>query len=537
MSMFDALFPADELLTEPTLEDWRRLAALELRGAPLETLDTPTYERIVLRPLYVPGRASAAQHERASGAWELRTEHAPTNAAEVNRHIREDLAGGAAAVCIKLGAQTCADGAPAHKLALAADDLDALLDGVDVCITTVALEGGVAFAGAAALLAAVWRRRRIAGHMVRGSLGADPLGSWSRAGRLPSSAKRSLEILGELAAWANDNYPQVRAVGVDVSPYHNAGASADQELAFALATGVEYLRAMTSAGLSVESAARQIEFRFCSGEQFFLSLSMLRAARQLWASVLRACGLDGAPAPMRIHATVSQRLFARRHMEANLVRNTSAVFAAAVGGADSITPMPHDAPRATADSLSRRLARNSMLIADREARLRQDIDPAAGSWFLDEYRDQLCQRAWDIFQDIERQGGMAAAIESGTVAALVETSFEKRAADIASGRTVLTGVTIYPVEEDQTPAGSPHGPPPSISIACVSEQSPSSPAIETPVSSFESAVAAAEAGRTLAQIQDRLFGGPPSPPAPRLPFRSLAALYEAAATKNRSSDA
>src|SRR5262249_34378301 len=145
-----------------------------------------------------------------------------------------------------------------------------------------------------ALMVALWQRRGLAPNQARGAFNADPWGVLAREGEVPYSPLAARKLLSDLASWTARNYPAVTAVGVDTSAYHAAGATAAQDVAFAIATGVEYLRGMAEAGLDIDSATRQILFKFSLGTHHFLAISKLRAARRVWSRVVDACG--GSPA-------------------------------------------------------------------------------------------------------------------------------------------------------------------------------------------------------------------------------------------------
>ena len=164
-----------------------------------------------------------------------------------------------------------------------------------------------------------------------------------------------------------------------------------------MATAVTYLRAMTEGGLSLDAAAEQILFRVSLGTRHFLAIAKLRAARQLWGRVVEASGGSEDAGAMRIHARVSDRVLTQRDPYVNILRNTVSVFAACIGGADMITSVPLDQVTSPPDDLTRRLARNTLLVLQEEAHLHRVIDPAGGSWFLETITDELAAEGWRIF--------------------------------------------------------------------------------------------------------------------------------------------
>jgi methylmalonyl-CoA mutase len=266
----------------------------------------------------------------------------------------------------------------------------------------------------------------------------------ARDGQLPVSAEAALALMADLAAWTAPTYPQVTAVRVGTAPYHHAGATAAQDIAFGMATAVEYLRAMTRAGLSVDDAARQILFSISVGTHHFLAIAKLRAARRLWGRVVEACGGSPGAAAMRLHSRISKRVLTHRDPYVNLLRNTVGCFAAGVGGAEAITSVPFDSVAGLPDALSRRIARNTVLVLQEEAHLNRVIDAPGGSWYLGWLTDQVGEKAWGIFQEVERRGGMLQAIRSGWVAAQIDSAFGLRAKNLARRKEGITGVSEFP---------------------------------------------------------------------------------------------
>ncbi|MCA9247689.1 MAG: methylmalonyl-CoA mutase small subunit [Planctomycetales bacterium] len=471
--MLPANFTIKDDFPAVAYDEWRTLVDADLKGGSFERrLVAHTYEGIEIQPLYArsdvpdtedphglpgfaPFRRGASFLGASASGWELCAEHAAPKLAETNSAILEDVQGGACSLLLRLDRAACQgldpDDAAAAQLAgtdgLMAyhlDDFDAALQHVDVGKVAVALEAGAAFLPAAAILSALWRRREVDAKQARGAFGADPFAALASAGQLPYAIDSGLEQVADLAAWTHEHLPQVTPVAVNTSVYHDAGATATQDIAFALATGVAYLRAMTSAGLEVGAAARSIRFSFRLGTHHFRAIAKLRAARRLWSRVVEVCGGEEASQAMRIHAGVGRRVLTCRDPYVNLLRNTATVFAAGVGGAESISSAAFDSTYRLPDRFSRRIARNTLLVLQEEAHLNRVVDPAGGSWFLESLTDQMATKAWALFQEIEQRGGMAAVLESGWIAEQIEQAFAPRAADIARRKQPITGVSEFP---------------------------------------------------------------------------------------------
>lgn len=454
-------------------EQWRVLAEADLGGAPFEQkLITHTYEGIDLRPIYTrrdvaqlaepsgypglpPFTRGTQPHGASQTGWDLRQEFAHPDVQQTNHEILEDLQGGVTSLLLRLDSAARngmdADDAAAKELVGRdgvmihhVNDLDATLANVHLQMIGLTLEAGAAFLPASALVVALWNRRGIDLAEVCGAFNADPLAVLARDGQLPLPVQHSLEQLADLAVWTSQHAPHVTAVRVGTAPYHHAGATAVQDLALGMATGVTYLRAMTDRGLSIDAAARQIQFSISVGTHHFLAIAKLRAARRLWCRVVEACGGSTEAGRMRLHSRLSKRVLTYRDPHVNLLRNTFGVFAAGVAGADAITSIPFDAVVGLPDAQSRRIARNTLLVLQEESHLERVVDPAGGSWYLDWLTEQLATQAWAFFQQIERAGGMLVALESGWVAGQIESAFAPRAKNLARRKDGITGVSEFP---------------------------------------------------------------------------------------------
>ena len=491
-----ALFPA------PSHAAWRALVDADLKGAPFEKkLVARLYEGLDVQPLYTaadsphpegggysgltPFTRAARPLGTALAGWDIRQERAEADPAALNAALKDDLAGGVTSTVLRLDAAARAGLDPTDprgeplaardgSALYTASDLDRALDGVYLNMIGVALEAGAAFAPAAAMLAALWDRRGLKPDECTGAFQADPLAVLARDGQLPYSTAHGLRLLADLAAWTSTRYPRVAAVRVGTAAYHHAGCTATQDLAFAMATALEYLRAMTAAGLSLAAAAKQIQFSFAVGTNFFLAVAKLRAARRLWASVIETCAANGGgsggresgralppegspddPRRMWMFVRPSKRVMTTRDPWVNILRNTVCVFAAGLAGADAVASTPFDATLGEPSPLARRLARNTHHLLMEEARAHRLCDPAGGSYYVERLTEDLAQQAWPILQSIERRGGMAASIADGHIAREIVAAAEPRLKNLATRRDVVVGVSDFPNLAEQLPTPAP----------------------------------------------------------------------------------
>ncbi|TQE20534.1 methylmalonyl-CoA mutase family protein, partial [Streptomyces ipomoeae] len=232
------------------------------------------------------------------------------------------------------------------------------------------------------------------------------------------------------------------------------------ELGCSLATGVSYLRELTAAGLSVEQACGQLEFRYAATDDQFLTIAKLRAARRLWARVAEVCGAPASGAQIQ-HVVTSPVMMARRDPWVNMLRTTVAALAAGVGGADSVTVLPFDDALGLPNAFARRIARNTSTILIEESHLSRVIDPAGGSWYVERLTDELAQAAWAQFQWIERMGGQAAALRDGYLGPDLANTWAARTNKLAKRREPITGVSEFPHLHEKPVERAPAPQPPS----------------------------------------------------------------------------
>ena len=278
----------------------------------------------------------------------------------------------------------------------------------------------------------------------------NPIGGFAASGRSSQTwqnlAPSFAATIGELAA---DGFRGPFAVA-DGRIIHNAGGSEAQELAFALASALTYLRALEQSGMSLEAAYAAIYFRLTADADQFLTTAKFRALRKLWARVATASGLP--PTPAIVMAETAWRTMTRRDPYANILRATIAVAAAGLGGADAVTVVPHTAALGLPDAFARRLARNIQLILLEESNLARVTDSAAGSGAFESLTEQLCLAAWTQLQGIERAGGAWAALESGLVQRNVAAVRAAREQAVAHGQDILTGSNAFPDIAETPPA-------------------------------------------------------------------------------------
>jgi len=446
--MSDDLMSGGEFPTA-TREQWLKLVDGALKGASFDRLIARTYDDLPIEPLY-PGAAEATPVAgRAPGAaWTLmqRVDHPDPTAA--NAQALQDLENGARGLTLVLAGSVSANG---YGLDAAPATLGRVLDGV-------ALDAGIAIdfnlspptRDAVRHFAALVKDRKLAPAAIDMHASINPIGGFAASGTSPrpwpALAQNFATIVRELA---DQGFAGPFAVA-DGRIIHNAAGSEAQELAFAIASAVEYLRALEAGGVPLDAARRMVYFRLSADADQFLTIAKFRAVRRLWARIEEACGL--VPKPAQVAAETAWRMMTRRDPYVNMLRTTIAVAAAGLGGADSITALPHTAALGLPDAFARRVARNTQLILLEESNLARVADPAAGSGAIEDITAKLCAAAWSLFQEIETAGGAWAALERGLIQSEVAAVRDKRRQAVDHRKDALTGTSDFPDLAETPPA-------------------------------------------------------------------------------------
>ncbi|MCC9310594.1 methylmalonyl-CoA mutase small subunit [Kitasatospora sp. RB6PN24] len=430
----------------------RKSGAQDVAGVQAEeALSTELQDGLRVRPLYTAEDSSAApgypgfppfvrggrpQGSAVSG-WDVRQRHADPDPRRANEAVLADLENGVTSLWLEVGGA----GLPVAAL-------PDVLAGVYLDLAAVVLDAGTETGDAAEQLLRLYAERGVPAEAAAGNLGADPLGLLARTGKDADTDAQLLEAAA-LAGRCAEGYPGLRALTVDALGYHEAGASPAQELGCSLATAVAYLRELTAAGLTVDAACAQLEFRYAADGDQFLTIAKFRAARRLWARVAQLCGASPQAAAQRQHAVTSSVMMTERDPWVNMLRTTVACLAAGVGGADAVSVLPFDSAVGLPDAFARRIARNTQAILLEESNLARVIDPAGGSWYVEQLTDELARAAWAWFQELERAGGQRAALVSGLVGERIADTWAERSTALARRREPITGVSEFPHLHEQ----------------------------------------------------------------------------------------
>lgn len=468
----------------PDYGGWKEEVVKALKGAPFEkVMFTKTYEGLTINPIYGPGDIEGLPHldscpgyapysrsARLGGylekAWDICQELHVSSPEEFNDEALFDKSRGQTMLnlvvdqptrngCDPAEAEVGQVGKRGVSLATLADAQRAF-KGLDLERTPLLCHAGAVSLPLLSLIAAGLKAQGIPLERIKGCVGCDPLAELAREGSARIPLTSAYDLMFQTTAWARNAMPEMETIFIQGHPYHDAGASSTEEVAFALATAAEYLRELVNRGMAVNDITPRIRFGFSLGSNFFMEIAKLRAARILWSQIATAFGADVKAGKMTIHGRTSAYNKTIYDPYVNMLRITSEGFSGAMGGVDSMHLAPFDEPIRVPDRFSRRIARNAQIILQEEARFTMPIDMGGGSYYIEKMTDEFARAAWALFQEIEGIGGMAKAILQGYPQKKTAETASRRAQAIATRQDVILGTNMYanllekPVEVPET---------------------------------------------------------------------------------------
>ena len=456
----------------PTLSDWDALAAKDLKGKSADTLVWETPEGIRVKPLYtaadleglahlggLPGFAPFVRGPRATmyahRPWTIRQYAGFSTAEESNAFYRANLAAGQMGLSVAFDLATHRGYDSDHprvvgdvgKAGVAIDsveDMKILFDGIplDQMSVSMTMNGAVLPVLAGYIVAA--EEQGVSADKLSGTIQNDILKEFMVRNTYIYPPAPSMRIVADIIDYTSRRMPKFNSISISGYHMQEAGATAVQELAFTLADGLEYVRTALARGLKIDDFAPRLSFFFAIGMNFFMEVAKLRAARLLWARIVRQ--FDPAkPASMalRTHCQTSGVSLTEKDAYNNVVRTTIEAMAAVLGGTQSLHTNALDEAIALPTPFSARIARNTQLIVAEETGIPHVVDPLAGSYYVESLTASLAEEAWKLIQEVEALGGMTKAVESGMPKLKIEEAAARRQARVDRGEEVVVGVNKY----------------------------------------------------------------------------------------------
>lgn len=450
-------------------EEWAKEAEASLKGKPLEKLVTKTYEGITLKPIYrkedtenlrhiannFPGVFPFVRGTKADGykknAWKVEQDINYSCPREFNSALKYDLQKGQDSISLKINEQVieqlisgkAEDFCPSTAI-LDLKTISKAFDGIDLTKNFVHILLNKYPVYYYSLFLAYLKKNNINISDVNGIFRIDPLGSLARLGELSMKPENYYKAAAAMVKDLAANNSKFRVVEVDTTMYIDGGANAVQEIAYALATAAEYIRGIGKEGVAVSEIAKRTAFTVGIGSSYFMEMAKMRALRMLWAVVSKEFGADEEGQKIFMHAKSSSVNKTKLDQYVNMLRVTSESFSAVVAGVDSLTVPTFDYLFGLPKDFSRRIARNTSLFLKEECNLRDSVDPAGGSWYVESLTAELAEKAWKLFQEIEANGGMEKELIAGNIQNDVLEVKKQRLANLQTRKDVLIGTNKYP---------------------------------------------------------------------------------------------
>jgi len=460
-----------------TLDDWRAKAAAEAKDRPPEALTWHTPEGIAVKPLYtaddlegletlgsLPGFPPYTRGPRATmyanRGWTVRQYAGFSTAEESNAFYRDCLAAGQTGLSVAFDLATHRGYDSDHprvvgdvgKAGVAVDsveDMKILFDGIPLARMSVSMtmNGAVLPVLAGYIVAA--EEQGVKPEQLSGTMQNDILKEFMVRNTYIYPPAPSMRIVADVIAYAARHLPRFNPISISGYHMQEAGATAVQELAYTLANGLEYVRAALSTGLEVDAFAPRLSFFFNIGMNFFMEVAKLRAARFLWAQLMRQqfAPKDPRSLALRTHCQTSGVSLTEQDPYNNVVRTAYEALAAALGGTQSLHTNAFDEALALPTPASARIARNTQLILQEETGITHVVDPLGGSYYVESLTASVVAEARKIIDEVEAMGGMTKAVEAGLPKLRIEESAARRQARIDRGEAVIVGVNRYRPEE------------------------------------------------------------------------------------------
>ncbi|HEY3833534.1 MAG TPA: methylmalonyl-CoA mutase [Acidimicrobiia bacterium] len=458
--------------SDATYGYWRELAAKELKGADPDSLVWHTPEGLDVKPLYVaddleglqttgqlPGVEPFVRGPRATmysnRPWTIRQYAGFSTAEESNAFYRANLAAGQMGLSVAFDLATHRGYDSDHervvgdvgKAGVAIDsveDMKILFDGIplDRMSVSMTMNGAVLPVLAGYVVAA--EEQGVAQEALSGTIQNDILKEFMVRNTYIYPPAPSMRIVADIIQYTATRMPKFNSISISGYHMQEAGATAVQELGFTLADGWEYVRAATERGLDIDAFAGRLSFFFAIGMNFFMELAKLRAARLLWARIIRTFDAKKpASLMLRTHCQTSGVSLTEQDPYNNVVRTAYEAMAAVLGGTQSLHTNSFDEAIALPTEFSARIARNTQLILAEETGVTHVVDPLGGSYYVEALTQQLADAAWALIEEVEALGGMTKAVESGMPKLRIEESAARRQAAVDRGDETVVGVNKY----------------------------------------------------------------------------------------------
>jgi methylmalonyl-CoA mutase len=460
-----------------TPEAWRELASSQMKGADPDQLTWQTAEDIPVKPLYtsadleqleytdtMPGISPYLRGPQATmyagRPWTIRQYAGFSTAEASNAFYRKALAAGGQGISVAFDLAThrgydsdhprvTGDVGKAEVAIDSIEDMKILFDGIplDKVSVSMTMNGAVLPILAGYIVAA--EEQGVDQAQLAGTIQNDILKEFMVRNTYIYPPTPSMKIIGDIIAYCSAHMPRFNTISISGYHIQEAGANAALELAYTLADGKEYIRTALAAGLDIDQFAPRLSFFWGIGMNFYMEIAKLRAARLLWTRIVEEFNPANPKSSMlRTHSQTSGWSLTEQDPYNNVVRTTIEAMAAVFGGTQSLHTNALDEAIALPTEFSSRIARNTQLIIQEESGITKVVDPWGGSYMMESLTQDIADKAWELIEEVEEQGGMAKAIETGLPKLRIEEAAARKQARIDRGDDVIVGVNKYTLDEE-----------------------------------------------------------------------------------------
>ena len=453
-------------MTDKTLADWQAAASKEVKG---KDLNWQTPEGITVKPLYtaedvttdpgLPGFAPFTRGVRASmyagRPWTIRQYAGFSTAEESNAFYRRNLAAGQKGLSVAFDLATHRGYDSDHprvvgdvgKAGVAIDsveDMKILFDGIPLDQMSVSMTMNGAVIPILAFFIVAGEEQGVDRKLLDGTIQNDILKEFMVRNTYIYPPEPSMRIISDIFGYTSREMPKFNSISISGYHMQEAGATQVQELAFTIADGMEYVKYGVASGLDIDKFAGRLSFFFAIGMNFFMEVAKLRAARVLWHRVMTKLGAkDERSKMLRTHCQTSGVSLQEQDPYNNVIRTTIEAMAAMLGGTQSLHTNALDEAIALPTDFSARIARNTQIVIQEETGMCNVVDPLGGSYYIESLTQELVDKAWEIIERVESEGGMAKAVAAGWPKAMIEEAAAGRQARVDRGEDVIVGVNKY----------------------------------------------------------------------------------------------
>ncbi|KKI93040.1 hypothetical protein WQ54_05885 [Bacillus sp. SA1-12] len=421
--------------------DWKAEAEKALKGKGIECLNSLTYEGITLKPLYVKEDTdfviqTSKREDRKHNNWRVSQVLFADDPSTLCKRIKHAKARGQDSFYLKN-----------FSFLENKQEIAAAFQSIDWEQDSIFFDVGEKFEFIPRFLQYLKESQNV--KAAKGTLGFDPYESLLIKGEAPIALGTQYDFLADSIKWCQKNQSSVRTILIKGNLYHEAGGHSVQELVYTFSHALDVINELINRGLSITTIAKRLAFTFAIGSNFYMEIAKLRAAKQIWASLLHALGGDEVSPSMFLHAVTSSFNKSAFDIHVNLLRTTTEGFAAAVAGVDELTILPFDLFFAEEGSLGERIARNTQFILKEESLISRVVDPAAGAYYIEVLTNELAEKAWREIVKIDENGGFLRLLTKGTPQKELKKTADTRLQDVNWQKTKIIGINAFANLEDR----------------------------------------------------------------------------------------